>query len=267
MKRKAIAMLLVGGCVSTGLLFAQSTAQTLPRGVMPKDLNDQQDERSVLASAANAALTNGGFDDLTERLTTQDRKRLGDSVNRDVTELNGRIEQIAKIWKEKYGSAFDVNEKVLESFVLIREGEVTDPMLAKANWPVMAVDASDRAGDAIPASGTMEPNYLDKGRNVAVVTLPAGNGFPAFRLSMVHESVDDWRLDIPDRITTDQIYTNLKNRLTYIGENVPSWPKTAEEAHRLVAQNIFAAIYNVSPTDMDKSAGAPTAMKEVRVGQ
>src|SRR4051794_30667909 len=69
------------------------TPKSLPAGFATKDLNDQQDERAVLAAATNAAMTKHGFDDLIERLSTPDRKRIGDFAKQDFSELDGRIDQ------------------------------------------------------------------------------------------------------------------------------------------------------------------------------
>ena len=151
--------------------------------------------------------------------------------------------------------------------MVIREGEVTDPAMAKAHWPVNAVGTSFGMGDAtareaIPAAAT-DAGYLEKGRNVAVVTIPESHGLVAMHLSLLHESVDDWRLDIPDSISGEQIFNNLKTRLTNIGENVANWPASEPEAYRLVAHNVFAAIYNVdakashSMDDVPKTKVAP----------
>jgi hypothetical protein len=216
--RRVIATALFGGCISVGASWAADPApvnvKEFPPGVAAKPLNDQQDERAVLAGAANAALTKGGFDDLCERLTSGDRKRFGDQVKRDTTELDGRIEQIQKIWNEKYGQKFNMPDKALESFVVIREGEVVDASAAKAHWPVMAVEGMfrDRTPEPSPTSAEYHGN---------------------------------------------QVFLNLKDRLTRFGENVSAWPADVNEAYRQVAHNVYAAIYSVPPREfgVDKAAG------------
>jgi hypothetical protein len=245
--RKTLTTAIAAACVSAGALFAADpparTAYDFPQGVQAKELNDQEDVRSVLAQATNAALTERGFNDLLERLSSADRKRFDDTAKIDTTELDGRIAQIQKIWKEKYGKQFDFkDEKLLSSFVVIREGEITDPALAKMHWPV---NVTDRSGEAVMASGTETRSYLEKGRNVAIVSIPESHGMNAMHISMLHEPVDDWRIDVPDNISRAQIYSNLKDRLTHFGENVAKWPDNVDEAYRHVSHCVLASVYNV----------------------
>ena len=255
--RTAIATAVLGGCISIGAVWAADPVPAtfdLPPGVTPKELNDQRDERAALASAANAALTKGGFDDLCERLTSADQKRFGTEMKRDTTELDGRIEQISKIWYEKYGQKFDMSGKVLEQFVVIREGEVTDPTLAKTRWPVAVTDRAFKDNEAAKSPTSAE--YLEKGRNVAVVRIPASHGMPAMTISMLHEAVDDWRMDIPDSVSGTQVFQNLKDRLTKFGDNVSAWPADMNEAYRQVAHSVYASVYNLPQRDFgDKAAG------------
>jgi hypothetical protein len=243
--RKRVSAALVAACLSGGLLWAADPAPqaSFPQGIVAKELNDQQDVRKVITQATNAALTKGGFNDVLERLSTEDRNRFKDLPKQDTTELDGRVAQIQKIWKEKYGKAFDADDKVFNSFVVIREGEISDPAVAKMHWPVNAFDRTD--DDAMKASSTNSGDYLKKGRNVAIATIPASHGEPGLNLSMLHEPVDDWRVDIPDSISRDQIFNNLKDRLTYFGENVDKWPADVNEAYRGMAHCVMAALENV----------------------
>jgi hypothetical protein len=256
--RTSISTAVLAVCLSAGVAFAQDPAPkatgSLPQGITAKELNDQQDIRATLASATNASLTKGGFNDLLERFSSADRKRFEGQSKMDTTELDGRIEQIQKIWKEKYGKAFDFDDdKILSSFLVVREGEIADPAVAKMHWPVMVTERTE--GEAQRASAVASGDYLVKGRNVALVTVPASHGMPAMTLSMLHEPVDDWRIDIPDGVSREMIYKNLKDRLTSFGENVDKWPGDVNEAYRHVAHSVFAAFSNV--TAMNES-GRPT---------
>src|SRR5262245_54349326 len=185
------------GCISIGVAFAgddrTDTTMTLPAGVSPKTLNDQQDVRKTLAEATNAAVTKGGFDDLIERLSSADRKRISEFANnREFVELDGRIEQIRKNWDQKYGQTFNLNnDKLLEGFVTIYEGEVTDAATARTHWPIAVRPTRD-----VPANTAETVDYLENGRNVAVVKVPASHDMPGLTVSMLHEAVDDWRIDV-----------------------------------------------------------------------
>src|SRR5262245_33569586 len=136
--RKRVSAVLVAACLSGGVLWAADPApqpMAFPQGFTAKELHDQQDVRAIFQQVTNAALTKGGFNDVLERLSSADRNRFKDLPKQDTTELDGRIAQIQKIWKEKYGKAFDMDDKALTSFVVVREGEITDPAVAKMHWP------------------------------------------------------------------------------------------------------------------------------------
>lgn len=234
-------------CVAGGLAFSRPPVADdqpkLPDGISSKDLNDQKDERSVLAKAVNAAFTKGGFDDMVERLATPDRQRIGEFSEQEFKELDGRIEQIRKNWKEKYGQDFDASsEKLLDGFVVIHEGEVTDPTAAKNNWPVAATNGRKNGGESNTADSV---KALDKGRNVAIVWVPNSHDLRGIIMSMIHESIDDWRIDIPDTITGQQVYGNVKNALTQVGDNSAFWPADVNDAYRFVGHTVFMALYDV----------------------
>src|SRR5688500_13365145 len=61
---------------------------------------DVEQIRDTLASATEAALTKGGFDDMVERLVDADRNRIGSTglTDKDLEILDGRINQIRKAW-------------------------------------------------------------------------------------------------------------------------------------------------------------------------
>src|SRR5262245_41746617 len=147
-----------------------------------------------------------------------------------------------------------MDDKALNQFVVIREGEITDPAVAKMHWPVTVMN---RAGDdAMKASSVDSGDYLKKGRNVAIATIPESHGKPALNISMLHEPVDDWRIDLPDSISRDQIYSNLKDRLTTFGENVDKWPADVNEAYRGMSHCVLAAVCNVpASSDTAKRVG------------
>jgi hypothetical protein len=100
--------------------------------------------------------------------------------------------------------------------------------------------------------------YLERGRNVAIVIVPASHGMPGLRVSAIHEPVDDWRIDIADNITGQQLRDNLKTTLTHIGDNSDKWPADVNEAYRHVAHGILMAIGNVPMTAATPTAGTDT---------
>src|SRR4051794_18812498 len=81
---------------------------------------DRDDIRQTLATATEACLTKGGFDDLIERFSAADRSRIGAFAEKKFDDLDGRIAQFQKDWKAKYGQDFRFsrqrNEVLNDSF-------------------------------------------------------------------------------------------------------------------------------------------------------
>src|SRR5882672_10655784 len=71
-----------------------STSLALPAGFTAKDLREEKDIKNELASLTENAVTKDHFDNLCNCLTKQDKDRIGEYKDRDVTKLNGRIDQI-----------------------------------------------------------------------------------------------------------------------------------------------------------------------------
>jgi hypothetical protein len=257
--QKSLLVAALAGSMGLGLALAQnaSAPAQLPPGTAAKELNDQEDVRDVLGSMANAAVTKDAFDDMVERLSTADRKRIGDFAKRDFPQLNTRIEQLRTAWQTKYGQELKLTDKQrLAGFLVVLEGEVTDPALARMHWP-MRVTGSRNNEPIQAADSSSSAEYLDKGRNVAIVTVPAGNAdHPSLYLSMIHENVDSWRVDVPDTITGEQIFNNLMNGLNKFSEKIDAWPANVNDAARQLDYVIYSALYNVAPAREGSQANA-----------
>ena len=72
---------------------------------------DAEGIRDVLAQVAEASLTKGGLDDMVERFVDQDRNRIGQTLQKDNPDLDGRIDQFQKDWKAKYNQDFDIKNE------------------------------------------------------------------------------------------------------------------------------------------------------------
>lgn len=231
-------------------------APALPSGFTAKELHATGHIRSELATLASDAVRKGHFDSYVDNLAKQDKTRVGEFKNQDFTVLDGRIDQIRKAWRDKYGKDFDIDRDAFDNRFAIAQGEVADPAMALANWPVPAVGA-----EAMTASQTQRPAdsnvenksetqaekeaKLDKGRNVALVSFPASHGYPAITVSMIHELPNQWRVDIPNDRTGQQIYNDLLTQLTYLGDHTEKWPADVNDAGRMFAHAAVAALYGV----------------------
>lgn len=240
----------------------------LPAGFQTKDLREENDIKKELASITEHAITKDHFDNLCNCLTKQDKDRIGKYRDRDVTTLNGRIDQLQRAWKEKYGKDFDFDnyKTVFNDQYKVIQGEVSDPAVAIGNWPVQPL-----SNDAMKASSMQRPGNLpeaakdekqaekemklDKGRNVAIVQFPAGHDAPELTVSMIHQMPDNWKIDVPNNRTGEQIYNDLLTQLTWLGDHTSQWPADRDEAYRMFSHHVLAALYGASPTMTGGGAG------------
>jgi len=199
---------------------------------------------TLLGQVTNASLTKGGFNDVIERFNDADRNRLGsyahDKNNKDKLDiLDGRIAQFQKDWKAKYNENFKIHKDDVvfgNSMFTIAQGEIgKDAQLA---------------GERIPAPDPTKPatggdRNLEKGRNVAYVTVASSHGLPELKVPLIHELPDMWKIDVPDSVTGQKLYDNLLKHLTMANEHKDQWPSDVNDAYRMVSHHVLMAILDV----------------------
>lgn len=224
----------------------------LPEGITPKDLREENDIRNTLSKIVNDALDKDGFDNFVGRFVTQDRTRLKEFADQHAGDLNAQIDAFRKEWKQKYNQDFDVAKgtTVFNDQYAILQGEISNPAML-SNWPL-----DPTPGSNIPrAKGGDDQNQkLDRGRNVAVVLFPASHGSPELTVSMIHEAIDSWTLDVPDNLDGQRLLTNLKDHLFELGQMKDRWPADVNEAYRMVAHHVLMAVYNIPSQQGAKGA-------------
>lgn len=248
----------------------------LPAGIQKSDQPDIANIREVLGECTDQAFTKGGLDDLIERFTQSDRDRLNQFIEQDEArfeQLNGRIAQIQKAWKDKYNQDFDLNDEVVfgdqyQNLVIV-QGEVVNPALL-TNWPVTPTSEQMQPGQegqqrdlkvqgqvgdmqvqgqANVGQGNIQGQggvNIEKGKSVAIVTLPSSHNLPELNLSLIEGGMNTWKLDVPDTLTGQQLYDQLLNHLTVFGDMSNQWPADVNEAYRMAAHHVFMACYNIS---------------------
>jgi len=273
MKRQIVlsmaAMLTAGGLVWTGstLFGADDPARApavqpaneagkfleMPAGIQVTDLKDENAIKKELATVVSDAVDHNHFDNLIGDLVKQDKDRMADAKKMDTTKLNEVIGEIRRNWKTKYGEDFDISrgdaKNVFNDQFAIMEGEVTDPNLAMNNWPVPTtpeVGAKPAAEQGHVADTSPNDAKLDKGRNVALVRIPDMMGIPALKVSLIHEHVVGWKVDVPNNISGQQLHDNLLKHLSYVNDHKDKWPSDVNEAYRDVAHHVFMALYDVN---------------------
>jgi len=219
---------------------------------------------TMLGQVTNAALSKGGFNDVIERFNDADRNRLGsfakDKNNKEKLDvLDGRIAQFQKDWKAKYNDDFKIHKDDVvfgNPMFTVAQGEIgKDAQLAGEKLPPAQNVNKDNIGKATDAAGnTVADKNLDKGRNVAYVTVAASHGLPEVKVPLIHELPDVWKIDVPDNVDGAKLYDNLLKHLTMANEHKDHWPADVNDAYRAVAHHVLMAVLDV-PDDA-KAAGA-----------
>jgi len=210
---------------------------------------------TMLTQVTEASLTKGGFDDLVERFVDADRNRIGkwmkDDANKGALDkLDGRIAQFQKDWKAKYGTDFDIKNDAqvfgTQDFQYA-QGEIgKDAQIAGERLPGQQNVNTDNLGKKTDAAGnTVADKNLEKGRNVAYVTVKESHGLPELKVPLVHEMPNMWRIDVPDNIDGQKLYDNLLKHLTMANEQNDKWPSDVNDAYRAVAHHVLMAVLDV----------------------
>ena len=147
----------------------------------------------VLQTSTEAALTNGGFDDLVERFVDADRNRIGQSpaTDAELARLNQLVDKLQKAWEAKYGGEFEIDDRlaVFDNRYKVTFGEIGGNGATPSNTPGQAIPAAapinpaDRPGVTDPAGPAMvgpngaTPNRVDpNAANPALTDTVGGAG-------------------------------------------------------------------------------------------
>jgi hypothetical protein len=238
---------------------AEASRPQLPDGFIEKDEDGASGIRSTVVGLTQRAVTKDSYDsffsgflsELAKRDEARSQKFNG--VNQE--QLNATISQIQTEWHNKYGQDFDLSDKNLvfnERFPIV-EGEVSDPTAAANNWPVAAYG---QAANTIANSDQQQSNTkeLTKGRAVAIIRFPAGDGLPELNVSLLHQTLTGWYVDVPVDRTGEQVYNDLSSHLNYIANHQDQWPSDINDGYRMVARQVVGALYGVSAQGATASA-------------
>lgn len=169
---------------------------------------DAEGVRDILATVTEAALTEGGLDDLVERLVDADRNRIGDAIEADVPDHANLVKQFRADWKAKYGQEFDISEEERvfpDGIFAVTQGEI--------------------------AAG-----------NVATVAIKESHVMPPLTVPLVHESPDNWRIDVPDTLTAAKLRSNIIAGLQAAHSMKDQWPTDVQDAYAVVSRYMLMAI-------------------------
>jgi hypothetical protein len=224
----------------------------LPDGFVAKDEDAASGVKTTLVQLTNRAVTKDSYDSFFSSfladLARRDKERAHEFKGVDQAHLNDLIGMIQTGWHNKYGQDFDVSDKNLvfnDDFPIV-QGEVSDPTAAANAWPVPASEALAVAAGSTSDQQQSNTKELTAGRAVAIIRFPAGDGIPEMDVSLIHQALTGWYVDIPVDRTGEEIYNNLANHLNYVATHQELWPSDVNNGYRMVARNVAAALYGVS---------------------
>jgi len=238
----------------------EATKLSLPEGIIAKDLNAESGIEKAFKGITEDAMSKTGFDNLVGRLVDKDRikksteKSLADLDGNHNKQLTDVIASLDGAWKSKYNTNFsiDYSKVFTPEFLTIKTGEVSDPSLLVGRWPMHAAMLAPEGGRLTAAEAEAAKtkvfggeSKLEKGRQVAIVSMPANHGLPGVTASLLYEHVTGWHFDIPSTITAQMLYDNLVSNLTYIDSHREILPTDVNEGYRTVSQAVTAALYGV----------------------
>jgi len=239
-----------------------ATPASLPAGIKQKDaLSDNKSIRETFEDLTEAAVEENAFDDLVHRLVDQDRNRIGTFAKEHAGDLNQIGQRIKATWHEKYKDNFEFDADVDFKNLPVVRGEITDPKQVATHWPVPAVSSGSDA-QAIQASATVPKtsndhpdlnSNIEKGREIAIVTIPASHGLPALNVSLVKE-LNGYRVDAPNTISGQQLSDNLVKHMTQVADHPDQWPADRRDAANFFAHHVMMAVYDVNAPQQREDA-------------
>ena len=164
----------------------------------------------LLAEAVEAAVKVDTFDDLTERFTKADRKRLG-RVPKHA--LNAQTTALRDAWKARFDEEFNIIDAA-GSFKLMTRIERLQP-----------------AGDQ---------------ERARVIVQPRDPGDRPFELVLAREE-EKWRIDLPDDVDRQKLQDALGQRLDALKQQSVKWTANQVPAHRDVAYEALSAMAQPPP--------------------
>ncbi len=176
----------------------------------------------------------------------------------------GEIEdplQFVKNWPVKAGMATDAQTAAAGAARDPGTAQATDSNRVAGNVSDDGAAASVKVGDATvggqvktddaAATGTKSVDddtrtqgNIEKGRNVAVLRLPAAEDAPDITVSLIRE-LTGWKIDIPNDRSLQMVHDDLLKHLTHVSENAASWPADKDQARGLIARHVMMGIYGI----------------------
>lgn len=218
--------------------------------------------RDTLANGTEAALTKGGFDDLVERFVDADRNRIGKGgfSEQEMPEIDGKVAQLQADWKAKYNQDFKIKDQAAvysDQFAKVEVGEFGSNAKLAADQQKNSQEPTAKSDDNAAGNDQKDQN-LEKGRNIATVTIAASHDMPELTIPLIQEApLGKWKINVPDTVDGPKLKANLLKHLSMVADMKDKWPADVNEAYRAVSHHVLAAVLDAdSEQAADKATGA-----------
>jgi hypothetical protein len=195
--------------------------------------------RRALVAVTEAAVTVDGINDVVAQFTKADRQRIGTLDTETSADLNAAVGEFLKHWKDVYGEDFQVKGK--EQLVFAEPVEIQ---------PTNEVGEARLAGEKIPAEyAPLLPDGPEKAAAMTsnesmTVTLPASAGAPRVMVHLHNEGevTPAFKIEAPQMLDGERLKANLTACFNELSAMKEPWSSDVNEASRMVAQHVLAAI-------------------------
>jgi hypothetical protein len=228
-----------------------------------------EDLREVVGELVSATLKGDKLDDAVERLSKQNRDKIGDISDDDARTVRAEAERLRDAFKQRYDKELDIdNDKLFEDADYVQLEVKNADQIARFPLNASGTDAAGEAQLAAAQNDSASTFDVKEGDKIAVLAISgdhkdakaktdmqqpgaATSGkHDALKLSAVQED-DDWHLALPTSVDKRTLTQNLTTRMRDLTAAQNQWPDDADKAQTLIAKKVLMAYYDVDDRGSD----------------
>jgi len=223
----AILALAIGGAASTYLPVRADTqgAQPANQQMTPADQKVTEEVQNRLASAVDKAVSVSGYEGMVGSFDKTTRDRLALEKDRKLDELNTRIAQFRRDFKDKYNQDFNLNAAELKDIAVYTNGDEDHSVVHLSAFPTLNAknDAATGDKDRQNLNGHI---YLNREKTLI------GNA---------------WRIAMPENISGQQLRDALGSKLAAIDNDQAAWPTNVHDGYITMGGQILQTLTQLQP--------------------
>ncbi len=167
------------------------------------------------------------------------------------SKLDAQINKLSNNWKAKYGTTFDIQ----------RAGDVFGKSDVSIQ-PAAPDDDSMLISQVTRATGqTLSAHPILGSRPIALAKIKSAAGLPGLHVAMICEKSGEWKLLVPDSLTTDRLRGNLLAEFSDVNEHFLKLPSSENAAYEQVGHRVLMAVLNKPMPVSGQASAKPEAAK------